>query len=164
MWRRLFLNPVNFCQYRNIENNTQKPHKQTVVFYDHKCPLCRTEMRKLAKLDKRGRLRQIDVSADAFDANDWGVEAAELDRALHALTPAGIWLVGMPAVRHIYSEVGLRWLMLPTRLPFVATIFDALYLRLAANRMLMSRWLGYGSAAPCRDATCSLGEPQRRNG
>src|SRR5262245_15212958 len=105
MWRELFLNPVNFSEYRNFGNKA--PNARSLVFYDEACPFCRTEMHRLRKLDTHQRLEQIDISEAGFNAERWGVEAAELDRALHVLTGDGIWLVGMPAVRHIYNEVGL---------------------------------------------------------
>jgi predicted DCC family thiol-disulfide oxidoreductase YuxK len=156
----IFLNLVNFCSYRNIKNNSQidvHGMPQTTIFYDHACPLCRFEMQHLKQLDKHNRLAQIDISAADFAADEWSMNPEDLNRALHVLTPAGEWLVGLPAARHIYRQLGMGWLIAMTELPVIAPLLDTAYLRFARNRMQISRWFGLiPGHSDCMDGTCEL--------
>jgi predicted DCC family thiol-disulfide oxidoreductase YuxK len=160
MGEGIFLKLVDFCLYRNVEINAREfggEQAQTLVFYDHACPLCRYEMAHLKKLDKHGRLEQIDITSADFAAEAWSLNLEDLNSALHVLTPAGEWLVGMPAVRHVYRQVGMGWLMILTELPVVSGLLDAAYLRFASSRMKGSRWFGMGLNHPgCTDDVCEL--------
>ena len=157
---RVFLKSVSFCLYRNYINNRQYQAVDifavSVVLYDHACPLCRTEMQRLKRQDKYARLVLIDINSAAFSEQTWGVSRAEAARALHVLTPANDWLVGMPAIRHVYEQVGLGWLLAITRWPVISSVADLAYRTIAPNRQLISRWLGLqSSSATCADAVCT---------
>jgi predicted DCC family thiol-disulfide oxidoreductase YuxK len=160
MHKRIFLKLIDFCLYRNVENKSRiSPGHGTPtrVFYDGACPLCRFEMQHLKRLDRRGKLEQVDISTVDFAADDWSANLEDLNRALHVITPANEWLVGMPAVRHVYREVGMGWLIVLTELPVIAALLDAGYLRFASNRMQISRWSGIGRGHEgCTDDSCGL--------
>lgn len=163
----IFLKLANFCLYRNIKNN--RPHLAvrpavTTIFYDHACALCRFEMQHLKRLDKYKRLTQIDISAPDFVAADWSLNPEDLDLALHVLTPSGEWLVGMPAVRHVYRQLGMGCLMAVTELPGIAALFDSGYLRFARNRTEISGWFGLRLGLPgCTAGACSLNATSQRS-
>lgn len=110
----------------------------SIVLYDHSCSLCRREMSELKRRDHLQRLLMIDISHPDFDPEIWGFEPETLKQALHVRTPAGDWLVAMPAVRHIYQQVGLGWLLWPTRLPVLSTVSDQCYAWFARNRANLS--------------------------
>jgi predicted DCC family thiol-disulfide oxidoreductase YuxK len=159
MGRRIFLKLVDFCLYRNIENKRQSMtpvNGKTRVFYDGACPICRYEIQHLKKLDRRDRLEQVDISTPAFVAEAWNANLDDMNRALHVLTASGEWLVGMPAVRHVYREVGIAWLIVLSELPVIAALLDAGYLYFSSSRMEISRWTGIGSHEICSDDLCEI--------
>jgi len=47
------------------------------VFYDGDCPLCMREIRLLRQLDKRQRIRFVDIAAKGFDAATLGAFSYE---------------------------------------------------------------------------------------
>ena len=127
----------------------------SIVLYDHECPLCRTEMFQLKRRDTLNRLRLVNVAHPEFDAAAWGFDRAALSAALHARNADGKWLIGMPAIRHVYAQVGLGWLAAPTGWKLLAPYFDRLYRRIALNRLAISRWLGLPvESGKCRGERC----------
>ena len=172
----LFLKPINFCFYRNKLNSRcegihaveslasgfrtsgiQDVPVPTLVFYDRACPLCRAEMHRLKLLDRHHRLELIDISAEDFDQTKWGVPKSRLSAALHVLVEPERWLVGMPAIRHVYRQVGWGWLMAPTGWPIISPLADIFYRHFAPNRNMISRWLGMRPQAQCKTGYCSSG-------
>ena len=156
---RVFLKLVNFCIYRNYikdeySGRTDVPPR-TIVLFDRACALCRTEMLRLKKRDRHARLQLVDITDPEFNPRQWGFSRQALSAALHVLTPEGEWLIGMPAIRHVYDKVGLGWLMAPTGWPLLSPLADFLYRRIAPNRLVVSRWLGLkASPLSCRDKSC----------
>ena len=157
---RVFLKFISFSYYRNDENNRQKPTQPSVsssfVLYDHDCPLCRQEMQRLKSLDPEDRLILVDINSPSFNEQYWGVSRDDASQALHALTAEKIWMVGMPAIRHVYALVGLGWLMAPSGWPLISRLADLAYHYIAPNRFVISRWLGLGkSNSKCNDHVCT---------
>ncbi|VAW98501.1 hypothetical protein MNBD_GAMMA21-2198 [hydrothermal vent metagenome] len=116
------------------------PH--SIVLYDHACGICRTEMSKLKKRDHLDRLYLVDISSPHFNPKLWGVTHSAVSEQMHVRTPAGIWLIGMPAIRHIYREVGLGWIWWSTKLPIISYASQRAYNWFARNRMDISKSLG----------------------
>ncbi|WP_455202486.1 thiol-disulfide oxidoreductase DCC family protein [Kaarinaea lacus] len=165
----LFLKTSNFCLYRNYKNerwsNTIRVEQPSLVFYDHACPLCRAEMQRLKSVDKYERLQLVDISSPQFDEEKWGVPRSTLSEALHVLLASGQWLVGMPAIRHVYRQVGWGWLMAPTGWPLISPLADIFYRNFAPNRNLISRWLGFHSQrVECSDDICGTDQQKRKGG
>lgn len=156
----VFLKLIDFCFDRNNGNNRQ-PHEpdlftSSVVLYDHACPLCRAEMQRLKALDHDAKLILLDINSPEFSEAIWGVSREEASAALHVFTPDAKWLIGMPAIRHVYAQVGLGWLMAPTAWPLLSPLADLAYRYIAPNRFVISRWLGLGRAPEtCSDDVCS---------
>jgi predicted DCC family thiol-disulfide oxidoreductase YuxK len=121
----------------------------TVVLYDHACPMCRAEMQRLKRRDTTDRLRLVDIVDKDFRAEAWGFSAQSLADALHARAPDRRWLIGMAAIRHVYAQVGLGWLLAPTGWPLVGRMFDRLYAWIARNRMWVSRAWGANCGGAC---------------
>jgi predicted DCC family thiol-disulfide oxidoreductase YuxK len=156
---RFFLKPGNFSFYRNYKNYRQYSAADifavSVVLYDHACPLCRTEMQRLKRRDKYARLVLIDIDSPAFNEQTWGVSRSQAGRALHVLTPDDEWLVGMSAIRHVYQQVGLGWLLAITQWPLLSSVADLAYRYIAPNRQVISRWLGLETtSSPCAETVC----------
>ncbi len=161
-----FLKPTNFSLYRNYikyrQSQTADLFALSVVLYDHACPLCRAEMQRLKRRDKYARLVLIDIDSPAFNERTWGVSRDQASRALHVLTPDNEWLVGMPAIRHVYQEVGLGWLLAFTQWPLFASLFDLAYRYFAPHRYVISRWIGLSpTPAECSDAMCASADSAR---
>ena len=121
---------------------------QLTVFYDHSCPFCRAEMMRIARWDTRGRLRLIDFSAPQFNAGDFGLTHAALNRELHGVTAAGEVLRGLACVRRVYelTRFGVLWRV--TALPGLKPVFDRFYLWFARNRQALSVRPGYAKTCP----------------
>lgn len=161
-----FLKTYDFCLYRNNENKRQEKGADifavSVVLYDRACPVCRIEMERLKGRDKQERLVLLDINSPAFNEQSWGVSHAEASAALHVFTADNEWLVGMAAIHHVYRQVGLGWLMAPTRWPIVAPIADRFYQYFAKNRYVFSRGLGFKTTSDvCTDAVCSVDKTSR---
>ena len=159
MPERAFLKLVNFCLYRNNINERQAAPGEdgaaSIVFYDHACPICRGEMLRLKARDRHGRLVLLDINGLAFDAAFWNVTHSDLAASLHVLTANRVWLTGMSAIRHVYAQVGLGWLMAPTGWPLFSSLADRLYRHIAPNRLVISRWLGSAQASVhCSNSAC----------
>ena len=158
---RAFLRLVDFSHYRNDKKDRQKPMQQslcsTIVLYDGDCPLCRQEMQRLQSLDQAGRLTLLDINSPAFNEQYWGVSVDDASQALHVLTAEKIWMVGMPAIRHVYTQVGLAWLMAPSGWPLISRLADLAYRLIAPNRFVISRWLGLGKINnECTEQICTV--------
>lgn len=156
---RAFLKFTNFCYYRNNENVWKEPSQAVIdgaiVLYDHDCPFCRQEMLRLKSLDHGDRLILLNMNSSIFNEQYWGVTREDASQTLHVLTAEKIWLVGMPAIRHVYSQVGLGWLMAPSGWPIISRFADLAYRYIAPNRYVLSRWLGLGKAeSKCTDKVC----------
>ncbi len=112
------------------------------LLYDGECPICRREVRWLRRVDRRGRLEFVDISAPDFSAAQYGLTEEAVQGALHALLPDGRVARAMEAVRAAYRAVGLSWVVAPTAWPILRPIFDRTYRVFARNRLRIGRWLG----------------------
>jgi len=156
----LFLKLCNFCYYRNYKNKEHHANidkdSRSIVLYDHACPMCRAEMLCLKQRDRYGRLILIDINSQDFEKHARGVSRNDAAAALHVLASNHEWLIGMSAIRHVYAQVGLGWLMAPTGWPLIAPISDLAYQYIAPNRFLISRWLGgRRDAVTCSEEVCT---------
>lgn len=156
--KAIFLKAIDFCFYRNNENNRSTRADIfliSVVLYDRKCPVCQIEMERLKKRDSQDRLVLLDINSPAFCEQTWGVSYSEASQALHVLTADNHWLVGMPAVRHVYQQVGLGWLLAPSSWPVLSTLFNRLYRYIAGHRYAISRWSGLTAVSHCTKGSCA---------
>jgi predicted DCC family thiol-disulfide oxidoreductase YuxK len=118
------------------------------VFYDGGCPLCTREMALLRRLDRKGRIRFVDIKAEGFDAASVGVTPAALMDRIHGRLADGTLVEGVEVFRRVYTTVGYGALLVPTRLPGVAHLLDLAYRLFAKNRL---RFTGR-----CPDGACKL--------
>ena len=118
------------------------------VFYDGDCPLCMREVRLLRRLDKRERIRFVDIAAEAFDRSSVGVTWEALMDRIHARLPDGTIVEGVEVFRRLYAAVGFGPLVALTRLPGVAQVLDLGYRWFAKNRLRLT--------GRCADGACEL--------
>ena len=124
------------------------PAFEIEVFYDGGCPLCTREMALLRRLDRRGRIRFADITAEGFEAGSVGVSPAALMDRIHGRLADGTLVEGVEVFRRVYTAVGYGALVAPTRLPGVAHVLDLAYRLFAKNRLRLT--------GRCTDEACEL--------
>ena len=118
------------------------------VFYDGECPLCTREIGMLRRWDKKKKIRFTDIMDPAFDANQFGLTHDDFMSQIRGRLPDGRMIVGMEVFRQLYSNVGYRWLVAPTRLPIIKQICDLGYWVFAKNRLRLT--------GRCKDGQCKV--------
>ncbi|MEZ5328084.1 MAG: DUF393 domain-containing protein [Verrucomicrobiales bacterium] len=136
--------------------DTPQLRKRHTVLYDSDCPLCTFQMRLLTWLDwfHKVDLRPINDPEAAGIAPQ--LTRADLQEAIHCITPAGEIHRGARALRFL----GMR---MPALLPmglflwFPGVIFFAekVYMWISRNRLLLSKWFG------CKEACAIMPERKR---
>lgn len=118
------------------------------VFYDGACPLCTREIRMLQRLDRRQRIRFVDIAADGFAAGSIGLSWQTLMQRIHGRLPDGTLVEGVEVFRRLYSAVGFKKLVALTRLPVVSQLLDLAYSGFAKNRLRLT--------GRCVDGACEI--------
>jgi predicted DCC family thiol-disulfide oxidoreductase YuxK len=123
------------------------------IYYDGQCPLCRTEIRHLAKLDGAGRLRLEDINATDFTIRFPHIDPVAADRILHGETRDGRLIYGLEVSLMAWDMVGKGHWFAFLRWPIISPLADFAYLFFAKHRHRISGW--FGRRADC-DQNCSL--------
>ncbi len=133
---------------------------QIKVLYDGECPLCMREVRFLRRRDRRGRIAFEDIAAPGFDASRYGLDQRAVMARIHGVLPDGRIIEGVEVFRRLYAQVGLGFLLAPTRWPLLRPLFDAAYRVFARNRLRLTGRRG----ADCDETRClpAPGEPSSR--
>jgi predicted DCC family thiol-disulfide oxidoreductase YuxK len=122
------------------------------LLYDSKCPFCKLEVEWLQKRDGKGRLGAIDIAAEGFDAEQFGLSKELVHARLHGVKADGTVLEGMVAIRAAWSAAGLGWLMAPTGWPVLRWFADLGYIIFARYRVPLGRLFG----RRCNEDACSI--------
>ncbi|WP_051305012.1 thiol-disulfide oxidoreductase DCC family protein [Chitinilyticum litopenaei] len=126
------------------------------IYYDRACPLCRAEIHRLKRLDRKGALTLVDASAADFVAPA-GVSVEDMLTRLHVRDASGNWLVGIDAIAAIYRAIGHGrvWARLMVWGP-LRPLMSRAYRLLANNRQRVSGWMGMRRDPParCEDGVC----------
>jgi predicted DCC family thiol-disulfide oxidoreductase YuxK len=123
------------------------------VFYDGACPLCAREIALLRRLDRRRRIRFVDIAVPAFDAAAVGVSWAALMGRMHARLPDGTLVTGAEVFRLLYASVGCTRLVALSRVPGVRWLVDRGYELFARYRLTLT-------GRRCDQACAPAGERQ----
>ena len=102
-------------------------------------------------LDRRNRVRFVDISAADFSPPTSEHDYETLMAEIHGLTAAGEWVIGVEVFRRLYAAVGFSLLVWPTRLPGVSHLMDWGYGIFARNRV---KWF-----SRCNDSCGLRSEP-----
>ena len=122
------------------------------LYFDGSCPFCASEMARLGRWDKHGRLAFVDISLPGFDPGHLSATMSQLDLQLYSQTADGRILIGTGSLLAAYTLTGRGWLVWPLRVPLLRGALAWLYRLFARNRYAMSRLLGYKSV--CADGSC----------
>lgn len=95
------------------------------VFFDGECPLCKREIDMVRRMDKQGKLILTDIADPGFKPP--GLELDTLMREIHGRRSDGSFVIGVEVFREIYSRVGYRPLVAPTRWPIVRHVLNLGY-------------------------------------
>ena len=118
------------------------------VFFDGGCPLCKREVAMLQRWDRRQRIRFTDIDAPTFDPVPLGKTYDDLMAQIQARLPDGTWIKGVEVFRRLYAAVGMRPLVVLTRLPVISQILDLGYYVFAKNRLRLT--------GRCAGGTCQI--------
>jgi predicted DCC family thiol-disulfide oxidoreductase YuxK len=145
---RLAGSAPNGIAFHGLGGSRPPPDFDVEVFYDGHCPLCMREIRMLRRLDRRERIRFVDIAAEGFDTAAVGVTWEALMERIHGRLPDGTLVEGVEVFRRLYTAVGLSPLVALTRLPGVAGLLDLAYRLFAKNRLRLT--------GRCVDGACEL--------
>ena len=118
------------------------------VFFDGECPLCRREISFVRRIDRRSRVRFIDIAEPSFDARATGRTHEELMARIHARLPDGSLVEGVEVFRRMYAAAGLRPLVALSRIPGLSHLLDAGYRWFAKNRLRLTGRCEAGTCTP----------------
>lgn len=98
-----------------------------VLLYDGDCAFCRTWVERVARRDRRGRIRFVPFQE--IDPASYGIERSALESAMHLVGPGGRVWKGAAAGREIARFLpGWRWawyaLGIPGALPMAQRAYD----------------------------------------
>ncbi|KAI8474569.1 MAG: hypothetical protein J3K34DRAFT_407422, partial [Monoraphidium minutum] len=104
--------------------------------YDGECSMCLTLKGVLERQDKDKKIRFVDISDLDYDPMaNMGVEFEDAMDTIHAIRPDGRVLQGTDALRGLFGEVGLGWVVGLMESPLMAKIVDFVYEFLSKNRI-----------------------------
>ncbi len=119
-------------------SDSTKQDWEIEVFYDGDCPLCRREIAMLQRWDRHGRIRATNIAEPGFQAESLGLTQEALMAEIHGRLRDGTLVSGVEVFRRLYSAVGFRWLVAPTRLPGIRWLMDVGYRLFARNRLRLT--------------------------
>ena len=129
-------------------NNNRLFPEELNVIYDSKCNVCKLEIDWLSRRDERlntktlRKLRMTDLESMDYNSNseiNGKVGYRQGMEAIHAVTPDGKVLKGVPVFRAAYEQVGLGWLFAITQWPILSSIVGLGYDIFAKYRTYITR-------------------------
>ena len=107
------------------------------------------EIRMLRWLDRRQRIRFIDISSEEFAPDDYGRSMQDFMDEIHGRLPDDQWITGVEVFRRLYAAVGLGPLVALTRVPGISHGLEAGYQVFAKNRLRLT--------GRCDASSCDVG-------
>jgi predicted DCC family thiol-disulfide oxidoreductase YuxK len=108
------------------------------IFYDGFCPLCRTEMNHLKRLDSKHLIAFVDIQHAEFMQKYPHLEWRVLNARLHGLKENGDLISGLDVTYLAWQLVDKGWLFAPLRWPIIGWFADRLYNVFARHRYAIS--------------------------
>jgi predicted DCC family thiol-disulfide oxidoreductase YuxK len=145
---RLFLSTTPQTQTQPQQQQLLLFQEELNIIYDSKCNVCKLEIDWLAKRDARvngsiaPKLKMTDIESDDYDDTDpsnGGISYEKGMAAIHAVTPTGKVMSGVPVFSSAYDKVGLGWLFAITRVPILNKGIDMAYDFFAKYRTNITR-------------------------
>jgi len=114
---------------------------QLTIFYDGGCPLCVSELRHLARLDKGDAIVLEDIHSETFAQRFPHIDPQRADQILHGQWQNGAMIYGLDVTYHAWTLVGKRHWVAILRWPVVAPIATLVYRFFAKYRATISKLL-----------------------
>lgn len=107
------------------------------VFYDGKCPYCRTEIKWYQLLDKKKKIHWIDITDNTANLSMHNINYDKAMSELHVIGDDGQRYVGVEGFFAIWSKLPFYRVIasLFKRLPFVVYFLDKVYKKFAVWRI-----------------------------
>jgi predicted DCC family thiol-disulfide oxidoreductase YuxK len=112
------------------------------IFYDHSCPMCRSEMLAMKSRDTGNAMILIDCSPADFDEAPFvkdGIYRIDMMKLIHAKDANGKWLIGVDVFAVVYRLAGMKFLSAIWGSRLLRPILSRLYPWVANNRMWLSK-------------------------
>ena len=103
--------------------------------YDGECPLCLRETKFLMNKDVEKYINFVDISNNYNPINYKNISYNEAMSNLHGILNNGEIILGLDVLAYSYELVGLGWIYLPTKLPFLSNLVRFLYKYWARYRL-----------------------------
>jgi predicted DCC family thiol-disulfide oxidoreductase YuxK len=114
---------------------------ELTIFYDGRCALCSTEMKRLKELDLNDRIILADIFADDFSKKYATVNVEDANRILHGMRGTGELIYGLDVTVLAWTLVGKGKWVAPLRWPIIKQLADAAYIFFARHRQQISRMM-----------------------
>jgi predicted DCC family thiol-disulfide oxidoreductase YuxK len=128
-------------------------NEKVAVLYDGLCRVCSWEIEKYRAQDTGKRLAFIDIEASGFDAHHYGLDAAQVRRVMHVISPTKGVITGADAFREIWLALerpGFLALAKISQLPLISSAFELGYQAFVRVRPWLPR------KTKCDDGTCQI--------
>jgi predicted DCC family thiol-disulfide oxidoreductase YuxK len=121
------------------------------MLFDGQCLLCSREAAALRRADHHGHIAFEDITASAFNPQQYGLTIKQVLGAMHAIRPDGSVLRGIDALAALYDAVGWTWLARRLRWRLTRPLAHLAYRVFAAIR---PRFSGFRPGT-CVNGVCS---------
>lgn len=126
------------------------------LYFDGECPLCAREIKFLSRHATDARLRLVDISSDAFDAEALGFTFEHMQSSLHARFADGHWVKGLDATLWSWRAAGLGVWAAPLTWRAIRPLLAVGY-RLFCRLRPHLAWLPHPDGSRrCRDNRCAV--------
>jgi len=134
--------------------------KPNAVLYDNECSFCTFQMKLLSWMDWGNRFALIPAADPRVATLAPSLSAAQLNEAIHCVTPSGEIHRGARAIRFISLRLPLLFpLCVLLWLPGVIYIAERVYAWISRNRQTISRLFGCKGACALMPDRAGIGMP-----
>lgn len=138
-------------QRETLPSPDQRPEAD-VVIYDGRCRICTSQVRRLAKFDRGGRLAYLSLHDPLVAARYPDLNYEQLMEQMYVVDGQGRRHGGAAAVRYLTRRLPRLWWAAPVlNFPGTMPLWSFLYRQIAKRRYKLS-----GGEACDEDGTCSL--------
>ncbi|MBC7385339.1 MAG: DUF393 domain-containing protein [Cryobacterium sp.] len=123
------------------------------ILYDGGCRVCAWEVEKYQKADPHGRLLLTDINAPNFDAGRYGLDANQVRKYFHVMTPDGKVIAGVDAFIEIWETLATPFSLRAARLARLSPVHGLMELGYAGF-VLVRPFLPRRSGRICDDGSC----------
>jgi len=115
-----------------------EPRWKLKYLYDGGCTVCLSLVKMLQSRRGASEIFFEDIASPEYSAvRNKGITYEDAMATIHVLKPDGQVLLGMEALRALYSQVGLGWVFRLAQLPLLNKAAEIIYSLISKNRMAL---------------------------